>query len=227
MPYKKKRRFVPKKRKYKKRRYAKSMFSLSSSTPIGKSFKTMLRYVDKNVQLNPAVSGVPASYVYTMNGLTVPDITSGGTHNPLGYDQFSVMYDHYTVIGSRARVSFSNTDTQYQQLVILQLKDTATTSTLTNENLENGNNKWATLGIHGSGQAVKDLTIKCSPSRFFGRKVMQGDKYQGSLATNPSDQVYLHIQCGPLEAVDADIMDVTIEIEYIVVFTEPKILASS
>lgn len=227
MPYKKKsqyRRRKPK-RKY-KRKFRRSMLAKSVSTPIGKSFKTLVRYVDKNIQLNPSTGGIPATHVFSMNGLYDPDITGTG-HQPLGFDQFMLMYDHYTVIGSRARVSFSNTDASYHQLVVCQLKDTNTVVATTNEILENGNNKWATLGTHTSGQSVKNLIINCSPNKFFGRKVMQGDKYQGTSGTNPSDQVYLHLQAGPLEGVDVDIVDVTIEIEYIVVFTEPKQLSQS
>lgn len=212
----------PKRRTYRrKRKYGGSMLGQSLRAPLGKSFKGLVRYVDKNVQLNPGVGGVPVNHVFSMNGLYDPDITSTG-HSVSFFTQMMQLYDHYTVIGSRARVSFSNTDTSYQQLVALQLKDTNTTDTVTNEILEQGGVIWRTLGAHGSGQAVKDLVIKCSPSKFFGRNVMSGDKYQGTSTSNPSDQVFLHIHAGPLEAADTDIIDATVEIEYIVVFTEPK-----
>lgn len=225
MPYRNRNR---KPRKPKRKRYYnnRSMLGQALASPIGRSFKTMVRYVDKNIQLNPGLAGVPANYVFSLNGLYDPDITSTG-HQPLGFDQFMDMYDHYTVIGARARVTFSNTDASYHQLVALQLKDTNTVSTTTNEILENGNNKWATLGTHTSGQSVKELVVNCSISKFFGRKVMAGDKYSGTISSNPNDQVFLHLHAGPLEATDADIVDATVDIEYIVVFTEPKQLAQS
>lgn len=216
-----KRKGYKKKRKYYKKKYSRPMLATSIRAPLGKSVKALVRYVDKNIQLNPSTGGIPANYVFSMNGLYDPDITSTG-HNPAFFAQMMTLYDHYCVIGSRARVSFSNTDTSYQQLVALQLKDTNTTDTVTNEILEQGGVKWRTLGAHGSGQAVKDLVINCSPSKFFGRSVMNGDKYFGTASSNPSDQVFLHIHAGPVEAVDTDIIDCTVEIEYIVVFTEPK-----
>ncbi len=205
---------------------SKSMFAKSSPLPLGKSFRFKTRYCDKNIQVNPGAGGVPSTHVFSLNGLYDPDITGIG-HQPLGFDQLMVMYDHYTVVSARARVTFQNTDTTYQQLCIMQIKDTATTSTDSNEILENGNVKYCTLGIHGSGQAIAERTISVSPSKFFGRKVMEGDKYQGTVSTNPSDQLYLHLQIGPTEGVDADIVDCTVEIEYVAILTEPKQFSQS
>lgn len=213
-------------RKRRKFRTTNNPMAKLRATPLGRSFKLRTRYVDKNIQLNASSGGIPANHVFSLNGCYDPDVTGIG-HQPLGFDQVMPLYDHYTVIGAKAFVTFSNTDTSYDQLVVLQIKDTNTTSTTTNEVLENGLCKYATLGTHGSGQSVKTLVIGCSPKKFFGRKVMQGDKYQGNASNNPSDQVFLHIQAGPLEAVDADIVDVTVRIEYIIVFTEPKQLGQS
>lgn len=195
--------------------------------PFRNKMRWRTRYVDKNIQINPASGGIPQSHVFSLNGLYDPDITGVG-HQPIGFDELvGTMYDHYTVVSVKATITFSNTDVNYHQLCLLQLKDTNTTSTSTNEIIENGNCKYVTLGRAGSGSDTRVVKMNISPSKFFGRNVMDGDKYQGDVNNNPSDGLFLHLQAGPLEAVDADIVDVTVQLDYIVILTEPKQLGQS
>lgn len=210
-----------KRTKRKDRKTTASVYQKSVPLPLGKSYKFHTRYVDKNVVIDPTAGGVPATHVFSLNGLYDPDITGVG-HQPIGFDELMVMYDHYCVIGARVRITFSNTSNQYQQLCIAQIKDTATTSTESNEIIENGNCKYTTLGALSGGQGNREIVIKASPSKFFGRNVMEGDKYQGTVSSNPADQLYLHLQCGPLTAVDAGPVYATVDIEYIAMLTEPK-----
>ena len=228
MPYRKK--YARKKRGYRKKRsYALTKISgagLSAASPLGKSFKAKTRYVETRIEINGGIGGTPATHVFSMNGLYDPDITGSG-HQPIGFDEMMLMYDHYCVIGARARVTFSNNDTTNSQIVILQLKDEATLSSNTSEMIENGMSRWTELGPRGSSKDTRTLSINCSPSRFFGRKVLQGDKYQGDNGSNPSDQVYLHITVEPSVSADLGAVRGTVELEYIVVYTEPKQLAQS
>lgn len=219
------------KKKYAKRRKSKSMTKysgsgLSANYPLTKSFKFKTRYVDVNVAVNPGALGTPGSYIFSLNSLFDPDTTGVG-HQPVGYDQLMVMYDHYTVIGARARVSATNQDTTNAQIICLQLKDNATPVTNSETLLENGMNRWAMLGLEGSGSATKTLSINCSLSKFFGRKVLQGDKYTGSRDTSPSDQAYLHVTAIPITTSSNSGIRCCVEIEYIAILTEPKTLGGS
>lgn len=200
---------------------------LSPQLPLGQSYKLHTRYVDYNISIDPGLGGTPSTHVFSLNGLYDPDI-SGVGHQPLGFDQLvGVMYNHYTVVGARARVTCTNTDTSNAQLAILQIKDTTTTSTDIDNILENGKNRWALLPPEGSGPNSKTLSINCSMRNFFGRDIMQSTTYQGTSSSNPGDGVFLHITASPQFNSDTTPLACCVVIEYIAMLTEPKQLASS
>lgn len=225
-------RYRKKKPKTKKRPKYRSMVKttgpgLERALPLGKTFKLSTRYVATNIVIDPGASGIASTHVFSMNGMYDPDITGVG-HQPLGFDQtVGVMYNHYTVIASRARVSVFNRDTLYPINCILQLKDTATTSTDVDDIIENGLCRWDTIPPAGTGGAQKNLVINCSPTKFFGRKVLQDDIFRGSSSSNPSEQVYLHVVAAPTVATDTSDLRCTIEIEYTAILTEPIQLVGS
>lgn len=230
MPYRRRRK--PKKptrkRRYKSNRMVKyTGQGLTKSYPVGKTFKFRTRYVETLVSINPGAGGTADSHVFSMNGLFDPDITGAG-HQPLGFDQLvGTMYNHYTVIGSRARITATNTDSTYAQTLVAHLKDTATVSTDISQVIENGLCRWTQLGTAQAGNSTKTLVLNCSPTKFFGRKVLQDDVFRGDSSSNPSEQVYLHITGAPVNAVDSADMRLSVEIEYIAILTEPRELTQS
>lgn len=226
---------MPRRRKYRKRRnYKKSRGflktsggGLTPSFPLSKTYKFRTQYITPDLVLDSGLGGAPDTHVYSLNGLYDPDVTGVG-HQPLGFDQIMPMYDHYTVIGARVRVTASNSDPTYAQRVILSIRDTATVSTALTNILENGMNRWLTLPQRDAGGSTRTLSINCSPSKFFGRKVLQDDKYQGTIITNPADQVYLHLTISPASSgADAAPVHCTVQIQYIAILTEPKMLQLS
>ncbi len=228
MPYRKKtyRRRRPRRAK-KKPGFLKTKGSgLTKSFPLGKSFKWHTRYADTNFVLAPTVSQQAVTHVFSMNGMYDPDVTGVG-HQPLGFDQLvGTMYDHYTVVGARAKVVASNLSESPQNF-LLQLKDTTTTSTNMSEIIENGTSVYGTLGAQDTGTSVRTFSINCSLSKFFGRKVLQDDKYEGNAGNNPADQVYLHVITQPQIAAVLGVVNFSITIEYITILTEPRQLSTS
>ena len=221
--YKKKKTTLTRRRKYKK----KSMYSQSPAYPIGKTFKFKTRYVEVQKELSLPAAGFPVHQVYTMNGLYDPDITGTG-HQPIGFDQLMPLYDHYCVIGSRARITFHNRDASNAVLVACHLQDNTNLATDVNQLIENGMCKWQMLGNKGAGTSVRNMVITCSPTKFFGNKVLQDEKYRGDISNNPADQVYLHITAQTEDAgTDSFVVSYTVEIEYIAILTEPKQLLAS
>lgn len=217
------------KRRYKRRRKVPKNTSLTKQhpmMPLGKTHKFVTRYADYSVTLNPGIAGAPASYVFSLNGLYDPDITGGG-RQPLGFDQVMLMYDHYTVIYAKATVHFSNQDTSFSQICALQLRDSATTTTDMENVLENSGTVYTVVAPFQTGGSVKELTISCSPSKWFGRKVLGSTTYQGNLNANPTDQVYLHCVAQPQFAADSSEVRCSVLIEYTVILTEPKNLGPS
>lgn len=218
-------------RRYRRRRRPGFLISsgpgLTKSFPMGKTYRWRTRYCDTNFRLTPTVSQFPVSHVFSMNGLWDPDFTGIG-HQPIGFDQLvGTIYDHYTVIGSRAKVHFTNLSTISPQNVLLQLKDTTTTSGDMSAIIENGTCVTGVLGPRNTGECCKTLSINCSMKKFFSRNVMNDSKYEGNAGNNPLEGVYLHVTTQPMVGGDLEPVSFNIEIEYIVILHEPRQLASS
>ncbi len=216
-----------KKKTYRKRRFTKKSGSgLNKSFPLSKTFTFKTRYCDVSLALDAGAGGIPVSHVFNLTSLYDPDFTGIG-HQPIGFDQIMPMYDHYTVIGARARISFTNTDATHSQLVCLQLKDTTAVSTNITEIIENGMNRYTVLSKSDGSRDTTTMTYNFSAKKFYGKSPMDGDKYQGTITTNPAEGAFLHITCDPQTTSNVSSVKFTILIEYIAILSEPKQLAQS
>lgn len=223
------------KRMKKKRKYYRKSSSwlrqagpgLVTSSPLGASFKMKSKYVATPISLNPGLGGTPSTHVFSANGIYDPDITGVG-HQVLGFDQVMPMYDHYTVIGSRIKVIAANTTAQDNIYFIVSLSDSAIPSTDVTNTLENGHSRYKVLSVDQGDHGVETITMNFSPKRFFNTSVLDNRSLKGSITNNPSEQAYYHIMCAPLDGTtDAGVVRLSVEIEYIILFTEPKKLGSS
>lgn len=200
---------------------------LPRTFPLGKKFIFRTRYVETGRSLDVGALGSPVTAVYRLNSLYDP-YQSGAGHQPLGFDQMMTMYDHYTVIGARARINLCNTDGSNPQLVIAHIKDDASVGYDIQQVLENGRSRWCTLSPSDGGQATKTMTVNFSAKKFFSKNVLQENAFSGDVSNNPSEQAYLHLTLAPADG-STDTLPVVYDItlEYIAVLTEPKTLASS
>lgn len=218
------------KKRRRRRRYDKSMTrytgpGLTRNYPLGKKFFTKTRYCAVEVEINAGL-GTPASHVFNLMGLYDPDITGIG-HQPIAFDQMMLLYNHYYVIGSRARVTATAWDTVQSTDLILHVKDQAATSSDIEQIIENGQCRWGRLGRSGSGQESKTLTLNFSPKTYFGRKIFGETAFRGDSGSNPSESAYLHITCMGTGGTDTNVIRCTVQLEFLVIYTEPKELAKS
>lgn len=221
--YTKKRRY---RRKKKTTLLSKRQLTGLNSFPMGKTFRSTTRYCEHRNILNPGIGGTPATLVFSLNGLYDPNI-SGVGHQALGFDQFMNMYDHYTVTHARARIIFTNTDSENDQYVFAYIKDNNTPSTQFNDIIENGMCRLGTVGEEGASSANRELAIDVNCHRFFNQNVLNEENYAGAAASNPADQVYLHVGAMPVVSIDSQAVYFTAVIEYDVVYHEPKQLLGS
>lgn len=228
-----KRKFVPRRRKrtYKRKRYYKRKRSgpVSSyvSKPFGNKLRIVTRYVENQITINPGAAGIMDEYVFSANGLFDPNITGVG-HQPIGFDQYMVMFDHYTVIGAKCTATFVNTDTGTSQQVGIYVKDVNTTDTDIRKYLENGLCKYKTISPTTFGNNQCTIVYPLSIPKFFQKKKIIGESdYKGSQTSNPSEQCYFHLFAAPITSVDATAVQLFVMIEYIAILTEPKTLALS
>jgi len=197
------------------------MFKKSTSAPMGKSFKFKTRYHEDSLTVDPGIGGTVASHVFSANGLYDPNITGTG-HQPLGFDQLMLMYDHYNVIGCRARIDFQNQDSSDIVRVGCYVSDDVTVITDPVKIIENGLGKHMMLSDAKSGAGVKSMTIGTSIKKFFKSKVLSDDKLRGSVAANPAEGLYFHVWADCPAGTDPAAVLFNITLEYIAILTEPK-----
>lgn len=199
-----------------------------SALPIGKKFKRTLRYYEKNLGINPGLSGILASYTFSANGLYDPNITGTG-HQPMGFDQLMQFYNHYTVIGSRIKATFVNVDSTYDCIVGIYKGSASSITTVdVNELIEQGDVVYTNLNrLTESGNSC-DLVQSVGVGKYMGRhSILSEDDFRGTTTANPAEQVYFHCWAAPIANADMSPLYLNVEIEYITVFTEPKELSGS
>lgn len=186
----------------------------------GNSCRTTLKYVEK-LQLNAGASGIPATYVFTANGLYDPNITGTG-HQPRGFDQLKDLYDHYLVTKSTIKVTFvSGASSSVGQIVGIQLQDDSAPEADMIEAMEGRTCSYGPLPKNDSA-CVKTLSFNSKSFFSINDRLLYGQSN-----SNPSDQAFYVIFAQPMYNVDPAAIDVMVEIVYDVLWTEPNNLASS
>ena len=92
--------------------------------PLPMTQKAKFNYFN-GFNLDVGAVGIPASYVFSANGLYDPNITGIG-HQPRGFDQLMALYDHYVVIGVRAILTVHGSDTGNGTICGMYVKDNST-----------------------------------------------------------------------------------------------------
>jgi len=193
---------------------------------IAVSHRSKLIYNESQV-INPTGAAATA-YVFSANGLYDPNITGLG-HQPMGFDQLMLLYEHYTVLSAKITVSFQNETAAEQAHVGIALFPDASIETNHSKLIENGLLKRTWVSPPLSGMSQKWLTHKVDIAKLNGvPKSIVGDaSYRGDVASNPTEQSYFHIFGFNLSTVNAVRVFLDVTIEYDAVFTEPRKLAQS
>ncbi|AXH74142.1 MAG: putative capsid protein [Cressdnaviricota sp.] len=233
----KRKRYTPKTGRNKRRRRFRRKLAISPReryTPfiMPNKWKCKLRYFEI-FSLNPG-AGTADHRVFSATGLYDPDITGAG-HQPRGFDQIMQFYNHYVVIGSKATLRFmpigaTNANTS---LFGISLNDSATA--MTSSTLEDfmetkfASKRKGIAGLVYQGSYTKDamVTKTFSHKKFF-RKPANDTEFQGTASSNPTDQAYFTCSAySPDEATDSGAVNYHVVIDYICLFTEPKLVPVS
>jgi len=171
-------------------------------------------------------SGVVATQVFAANGLYDPDITGSG-HQPMGFDQLMLSYNHYTVTEARLICTFHNLVTTSSPIVSVKVDGSATPITVVDQILEWGLNTHSTLEAKGTFGSTKVLEGKVKIARFEGvDDVLDVIDLRGSVAANPAELTYFHVQTWDNSSTTTSIL-VEFVLEFSAVFTEPRVLSES
>lgn len=215
------------KRSYRRRRNYKvlSRSTKSSGFPMPRMVITKHKYIEQ-IQINPSI-GVTGVHLFRANDVFDPNFTGTG-HQPIGFDQMMVFFDHFKVLKSKIKVAF--TPTASACIVGVGIVDQTGFSGTSEAVMEQRGFKWRSIAAAGSeGVCVLKSRVDC-PS-FFGQKFsgyMAENKYEGTASSSPTEDLFWQIFVGPANGSD-DIPStfVNVELEYKVAYYEPKYLPQS
>lgn len=138
------------------------------------------------------------------------------------------MFDHFNVVGSKITVRFINTDNIVQGVCCtVRLRDDTTPAPNFTTIREDPGVRQIILGHATSSRNMGTLTKGFSARKFFGKSPMGADNQQGSATASPAEGAYYHINATAQSSGTASAIECYVTIDYTVVFTEPKMPATS
>lgn len=193
---------------------------LSGFTPLFPT-KTVrqLRYND-DVPIS-STGGVMTSYVFSANGMYDPNITSTG-HQPMGYDQIMLYYEHYHVFRCRWKVVFRNLG-GYGGYAGVRIDADVGAIVSPSDAIENGRMVYGPFDV-GTALTWREFsgTVNIPAVQGMTRaNFLASEALRGGISSNPSEQTYIHcLMWNPNGQNMAGRINVTLE--YTSVFTEVK-----
>lgn len=180
-----------------------------------------LRYNDSAVLTS--TTGSVASYVLRANDLYDPDFTGTG-HQPMGFDQMMVFYNHFTVVRSRLTVSFENYSLAAAAHCIVRADGDSTSMTVPSRIQELGGLVEIVCEYKQASGSNKTAVLDIDVAKFQGvsRSALTADpSLQGSSGASPQEIVYYHIEMwNNLAASGSVVVDYILEQD--AYFTEPR-----
>lgn len=212
--------------------------SVPRSVPISRSsfqsgYKTTLElslHYSEQFRLTPSTSA--AYYLFRANDLFDPNYTGTG-HQPLGFDQYMLFYNHFVVLSSVCDVfvvSESTSPTVGAYWLGLRLGASTTTYSTISEFHED---PYACAAyVHCAPHGGTSLKSSFDCSKFFGldrQTLLAAESHWGSAAVSPSEDAYFQIAVFSQNpgTSDAVAVPISVVIRYEVLLSEPKLLAQS
>lgn len=196
---------------------------------LGKGFpKKMIvtHKVNYDVTLT-STAGALGNYKFWCNGMYQPNYTGGGTKQPYLFDNISVIYDHYCVIGSKIKVTVvPSTATTAPCAFGINVNDDIYVTATDYASLAEQTQSKVNYFSPGNGEP-RVITAKWSAKKFFGGSILANTQLQGDVTTNPAEASFFVIYLQSLDGATTSTVYLLVEIEYIAIWKELKDIASS
>lgn len=203
------------------RRKTKAMVARFS--PFPNKFLARLRYCE-TVSINAGVAGTPAWHIFSCTSIHDPNHTGVG-HQPYGHDQISVLYNHYTVLGSKISATFiaEGGNAQLGGVVVgIARKDDTTMEGNFDTIREARNSKFRLVNYN------KTATVKHTYSMKKNFSVGARAALRAQFGANPTEQMYWQVYAvGTAPGADPSPVTAIVTIDYIVLAEELKDLGPS
>lgn len=216
-----------KKRAYGRKARGRSNYSVARTSPISDRTFTRLKY-SMLTALNYGGLGFPTNHQFRINSLFDPDFSLGG-HQPLGYDQYSTLYNKYRVHGMGYKITFINRETAYQLEVATQLRPNSVAQTNIDTIHEAPYTQKRIIGIEG-GRSMATIKGYASMAKIRGVSksvIKSDDQYSASTGANPAISAFLQIYMQNQTSNVAAECAIRVELEYFCEFYDRKLLLQS
>lgn len=169
-----------------------------------------------------ASGAITSTYIFRANDLFDPDFTGTG-HQPMGFDQLMLWYNHFCVVWAKITIIAKNT-TASAPTVCLRIDADNAAITSIDRIVEIGGCVTENLELKGGYGANKSLTMVADIAKLQGQprnSITTNPNLQGSASASPTECTYFHITMwdttGTTGAMECDVI-----LEQIAVFTEPR-----
>lgn len=184
-----------------------------------RTYKTLRYHTNVSVA---STSGAVASYVFRANDLFDPDFTGSG-HQPMGFDQMMIFYNHFAVNRCLIKVNAANTAAgSFHAGVRLDASSSALTSA--DQIIEFGGVTYDVLEAKNTYGSSKSFDLDVDIARIQGiprSSITVDPNLRGDSATSPVEITYFHVFCWDPNALSGTInFDVTLE--FGAFFMEPR-----
>jgi len=184
-----------------------------------------LRYADTFSLTSTA--GAVSTYVIRANDLFDPDFTGTG-HQPMGFDQLMLWYNHFCVISSKITCTFTNTSSAHA-ICSIRVDGASTPITVIDRIIELGGSSMDSLSYVSSTNDTKLLTLAVDIAKLQGvspKTITADPSLRGDAATTPTEITYFHIQLWSTLAATT-VVQVDFILEQTAHFFEPRDLTES
>lgn len=187
--------------------------------------RAYLRYAD-TVSLTSTV-GALGLYQFRANSVQDPDLTSTG-HQPMGYDQWAALYNHYVVVGAKITIKSLATAqvAPYGAIMGCYISDDTSFPYSTPDGfIESKRGSWRTLTQQRNAVS---FTTKFSSKRFFNVTDIKDNlsRLGATVSGNPSDVAIFNIWYADLNNNSTSQLAM-VTIDFVVDFFEPKDMVQS
>lgn len=196
---------------------------------IGKGFPdklmTTMRYFEG--QAFTASATTVGGAFYKANGIYDPRTALGG-HQPLGFDQFTPIYNHWVVNASRIKVTFAyrdETSDTVHPIVVGIYDDDDGSNSLDYLSLAEGSDRTKVSTMTTNSDKVV-LYSKWKNSRTFGPATVSDPSQRGSASADPTETHQWYLWWYNLGNT-SHTLNVIVDIEYAVTWFELKDLTTS
>lgn len=178
-----------------------------------------------------AGAAVPLSYAFRLNSCNDPYYLAGG-HQPLGFDQWSALYGHYTVTKSTISATslmpptVASVDPAYLMVGISMSPTNITNVNTMIESTMYSDPKQ--IGVANFEHAQRTVKNSCDIAKFVGVKDALDDETLGAdIGVDPNKEVYGLVSISPVNGNTTGAHKILVRLTMEVVFTQPKQLAAS